>query len=127
MDIALDIVSWVLLTLGGLISVLAGVGVLKFPDVYTRMHASSMLESLGAFCVLLGLGLQAGPTIVAAKLAILYVFLLLTAATAGHALAKSTFAAGVEPLLKPGSPRPGDAVAGTGKGHDPRASREIGA
>jgi multicomponent Na+:H+ antiporter subunit G len=101
-NVFLDILSWILMLAGGAIGVLAGVGVLRLPDVYTRMHASSMLDSLGAFCVLSGLVLQSGFTIITAKLVVLYVFLLLTAATAGHALAKSAYAAGVEPILRPG-------------------------
>ncbi len=102
METVLDIISWILLALGGAVAVLSGVGLLRFPDVYSRMHATSMLESLGAFCVLLGLFLQSGFTVVGAKLVILYVFLLLTAATSGHALAKSTYEAGVKPYERPG-------------------------
>jgi multicomponent Na+:H+ antiporter subunit G len=127
MPIVLDIVSWVLLTLGGVIGVLAGIGVLRFPDIFTRMHASSMLESLGAFCVLLGLALQAGPSVIAAKLVVLYVFLLLTAATAGHALAKSTFAAGVQPLLRPGPRQPRDTDASAGELEERSFGREADA
>lgn len=113
MSIVLDILSWALLLTGGAIGVLAGIGVLRLPDVYTRMHASSMLDSLGAFCVLSGLALQSGLTIITAKLVVLYIFLLLTAATAGHALAKSAFAAGVEPVLRPGRDR-GDGTSTEG-------------
>lgn len=97
MSVVLDIVSWVLLVFGGLTSIVAGIGLLRFPDLFTRMHAASMLDSLGAFCVVLGLILQAGFGVVAFKLALVWGFLAFTTTTAAHALSKSALAAGLVP------------------------------
>lgn len=119
MALVLDVASWLLLVVGGIIGIAAGVGMLRLPDVYTRMHSSSMLDSLGSLCVVLGLALQAGPTIVAGKLVVLYLFLLLTAATSGHVLAKAALAAGVEPVT--GS-RPEPAAARAEPAHGPAST-----
>lgn len=114
----LDLLSWPLLIGGGLISVVAGIGLLRFPDLYTRMHAASMMDTLGAGCVCLGLVLQTiknvlGPEdevtltpYVAFKLLLIFGFLAFTTSTAGHALAKSALASGVRPKAADGSPLP---------------------
>ena len=98
MDAVLDVISWVLLVGGGAVAVISGVGLLRLPDLYTRMHAASMLDSLGAICVFLGLALQAETVAVAIKLLLAPAFLLLTTATAAHVLGKSARRAGLEPL-----------------------------
>ena len=101
MSLVLDVLSWILLVSGGLIAIAAGIGVLRLPDVFSRMHAAGMLDTLGAGCVLLGLVLQAGISVLAFKLLLVFAFLLFTTATAGHALAKSAVAAGLQPDLEP--------------------------
>lgn len=93
----LDVVSWILLVTGGVVSVIAGFGILRFPDLFSRMHAASMLDTVGAACVLGGLILQAGFTVVAFKLFMVFAFLAITTSTAAHALAKSALADGVIP------------------------------
>ena len=45
MSTVLDILSWVLLVGGGLISIVSGIGLLRFPDLFTRMHAASSREA----------------------------------------------------------------------------------
>ena len=98
MEAFLDIVSWVLLVVGGLVAVISGIGLLRLPDLYTRLHAASMLDSLGALCVFIGLALQAETVAVAVKLLLAPAFLLLTTATAAHVLSKSARRAGLEPI-----------------------------
>ena len=105
MEAFLDVLSWVLLLAGGIIAVVSGWGVLRLPDVYTRMHAASMLDSLGALCVFAGLALQTGWSLMTFKLALTYAFLLLTTATAAHVLGKSALRSGLEPV-KGSSPSP---------------------
>ena len=98
MSVLLDILSWALLLFGGFVGIVAGIGILRMPDVFTRMHAAGMLDTLGAGCILLGLALQSGFTLITVKLALVLGFLILTTATAAHALAKSARTAGLEPL-----------------------------
>lgn len=101
MSAVIDVLSWILLTSGGLIAIAAGIGVLRLPDVFSRMHAAGMLDTLGAGCILLGLALQAGISVLTFKLFLVFAFLMLTTSTAGHALAKSAVAAGMKPDLTP--------------------------
>ena len=101
MSVVIDILSWALLMAGGAIGVIAGIGVLRLPDMFSRMHASGMLDTLGAACVLLGLILQAGISVISFKLFLVYVLLSMTSSTAAHALAKAASASGLEPDLRP--------------------------
>lgn len=101
MNLVLDILSWILLMGGGAIGVIAGIGVLRLPDMFSRMHAAGMLDTLGAACVLLGLILQAGISVISFKLFLVYVLLSMTTSTAAHALAKAATASGLQPDLRP--------------------------
>ena len=70
------------------------------PDFYTRMHAASVIETLGCrTCILLGLLLQAGFTLVAVKLLIIGVLIFFASPTATHALARAAMVRGLQPLL----------------------------
>ena len=74
----IDILSWALIILGSFALITGAVGVLRLPDVYTRMHAASITDTLGAGSIILGLILQAGLTLVAAKLFLILVFIFFT-------------------------------------------------
>jgi multicomponent Na+:H+ antiporter subunit G len=98
MKLALDLASWACLLAGGAFAIIGAFGMLRMPTFFTRMHASSVTDTLGAGLILLGLALQAGFTLVTAKLLIIGVLLLFTAPVATHALAKAALARGVDPL-----------------------------
>ena len=87
--IALDIVSGAFLVIGVFFGLTGAVGLFRFPDFFTRVHAASVTDSVSAIFILFGLALQSGLTLVTVKLAFILLFLLLTAPTASHALAKS--------------------------------------
>jgi multicomponent Na+:H+ antiporter subunit G len=97
MDLAFDIVSWVLLTAGGFFVLVGGIGALRMPNLYTRMHAASVTDSLGAVLVLGGIMVQAGLTLATIKLAAILLLLLITSPTASYALAHSALLAGIKP------------------------------
>lgn len=109
MSLVVDALSWACLLAGGFFCVLGAVGLLRMPDFYTRVHAASVVDTLGAGLVLLGLLLQAGPTLVGAKLLMIFVLLLLTSPTATHALARAAWVRGVQPLLAEPAPGPEEA------------------
>jgi multicomponent Na+:H+ antiporter subunit G len=94
-----DILSWGLIIVGSVAMLIGGIGVLRFPDVYTRMHAASITDTLGAGALLLGLTIQAGFTLVAVKLILMLVFLFFTSPTSSFSLAHAALSSGVEPLL----------------------------
>jgi len=94
----LNIASWILLVTGSLFALTGGIGILRLPDFYSRMHAGGITDTLGAGLILVGLMLQAGPNQVAVKLLMILAFLLVASPTSAHALAKSAITHGLEPL-----------------------------
>ena len=93
MSLALDISSWVLFAIGTLVLFVGAIGVLRMPTLFTRMHAASMTESLGAIAVLGGLMMQAGLSLATVKLLAILLFLLLTSPTSSYALANAAWMA----------------------------------
>ncbi|MHB1122975.1 MAG: monovalent cation/H(+) antiporter subunit G [Ramlibacter sp.] len=98
MSAVADVISWACIVAGGLFCVIGAVGLVRMPSFFTRMHAASLIDTLGAGLILLGLVIQAGFTLVAVKLAMIGVLLLFASPTATHALAKAALARGVDPL-----------------------------
>ena len=94
----LDILSWVLLLGGALFLLTGAIGVLRFPDFYSRLHAVSVCDTLGAGMVLLGLMLQGGLTLVTIKLMLIFYLMVFSGPTAVHALAEAAQVSGVEPV-----------------------------
>lgn len=92
-----DIASWVLIVAGALACVISGYGMLRMPDLFTRIHAASVADTGGMLLILIGLMIQAGLGLTTAKLVLIVVFLLLTSPTATHALARAARQDGVEP------------------------------
>ena len=90
----LDILSWFLLTVGGFFVFVGGLGALRMPDLYTRMHAASITDSIAPIMIILGIILQAGLTLVTVKLIAILLFLLLTGPTASNALASAALLSG---------------------------------
>lgn len=81
-----------ILILTGAFFVLTGaLGMLRMPDFFSRLHPAGVTDSLGIPCVLIGLMIHTGLTLVSGKLLLLMLFLLLTSPTACHALAKAAF------------------------------------
>jgi multicomponent Na+:H+ antiporter subunit G len=99
MSLVLDLASWMLLVAGSLFCVVGALGLIRMPDFYTRVHAASVTDTLGAGLILLGLMLQAGLTLVSAKLAIIGLLVFFTSPAASHALVRAALGRGLEPLL----------------------------
>ncbi len=95
---ALDILSGLLVALGVFFAFGGAIGLLRFPDFYTRLHAGGVTDTLGAELILLGLLLQAPTWIVAVKLVIIGFFLFFTSPTATHATAAAAYGSGLQPL-----------------------------
>lgn len=86
MTLILDAISLVFLVVGGALVFVGGVGVLRFPDVLSRMHAASITETSASILIMLALMLQAGLSLVTFKLLATLFFLLFTGPTAAYAL-----------------------------------------
>jgi multicomponent Na+:H+ antiporter subunit G len=97
-----DATHWIgggLVFAGTLLTLLGGVGVVRFPDVYTRIHAASLTDTGGATLVLIGLGILSGFTLETLKLAFVWAFVMLTTPAAANALANAAFSAGHKPRI----------------------------
>ncbi len=97
MAAVLDILSWILLLTGGAFAIIGGVGLLRLPDLFCRMHGAGVTDTLGAGAILGGLMLVSWDSLITIKLVAVLVFLLFTSPTATHALARAAIAEGVEP------------------------------
>ncbi len=102
MTMAIEIASWLCLVAGGAFSIVGAIGLIRMPDFFTRMHAASVTDTLGAGLLIIGLVLQAGFTLTAVKLLLLGLLIFFTSPAATHALIKAAFARGMQPLLAPG-------------------------
>ena len=100
MDWAIDALSWILLTAGAFFVMVGGIGALRMPTFYARLHASSLTDSAGTIAILFGLILQAGLTLAAFKLASALLLLILTGPTATYALANAGLLAGLPTQAK---------------------------
>ena len=99
METIVDYLSAALLLLGSLFVVVGGIGVLRMPDVFTRMHAAGLTDTMGSFFILTGLMLQTGFDGVTLRLALVLGFLWFTSPVATHALAKAALYGKVEPIV----------------------------
>jgi len=95
------VLSWFFLVTGSAFMIIGGLGLLRLPDFYTRVHAASITDTVGAWMVLVGLMLQAGFNLVMVKLLLILVFLLLTSPLSSHALTKAAYGRGLDPLEGP--------------------------
>ena len=98
----IDIASWVLILVGSAFCVTGAIGLLRMPDFFTRMHAASIVDTLGAAFILLGLMLQAEFGLVTVKLIAIGLLLFFTSPVSTHALARAALARGIEPKLAEG-------------------------
>ena len=99
MALFLEILSWAMLVTGSVMLIIGGAGMVRLPDVFSRMHGAGIIDTMGACTILLGLTFQAGLNIVSIKLVIIVVFIMFTSPTATHALARAALHGGARPQL----------------------------
>jgi len=90
-----EIAAGLMVVIGALFAISAGLGVLRFPDVYSRMHAASKAGTVGSGFILLALAITTPDVGVATRAITGFVFFLLTAPIAAHLLAKVAYETGV--------------------------------
>ena len=103
----LDVVSWVLLVAGALFCLTGGIGLLRLPEFFTRLHGAGITDTLGAALVLIGLMLQSSSPLVVVKLAMILAILWVTSPTSTHAIAKAARMAGRRALDEDAAAREG--------------------
>jgi len=90
-------VAGVFIIIGSAFCLLAAIGVLRFPDLYTRMHAATKAGPVGAGFVLLAIAVASLDASVAMRALAGIGFLILTAPVAAHLLARAAYSAGYQP------------------------------
>lgn len=91
----IDIIGYILIVIGVLFDIFGCIGLVRFPDVYNRLQASTKCVTLGTILLLLGVALASGAGATSGKAVICAVFILITSPTAAHAIAKGAYASRV--------------------------------
>ena len=99
MTAILEFLSNICLLLGGMLCITGGVGLLRMPDFFSRVHASGVTDTLAAPLLLLGLLLQMEWSLDSVKVIMILLIVLATNPTATHAMAKATLHGGQHPLV----------------------------
>ena len=89
---------WGIILSGLFFIVVGAIGILRMPDVYSRLHAAGMTDTMGAGLLLVGLAVNEGLTLIAMRLVLIWIFLLFTSPVGTHALARAAIQAGVVPI-----------------------------
>ena len=97
----IDILSWAMILAGSFFVIIGAVGILRFPDFWSRLHAASVTESAGMILLLIGMALQTGWTLIAFKLGVIGIFMLITGPTSTHAVANAALISGLRPAKFP--------------------------
>ena len=95
----MNIISSLLIVIGSLSIIVGLIGVYRMPDFYTRLHAASIIDTLGTMLILFGLIIHHGIDLISLKLLLILVFILITTPTAAHALAKSALHGNLKPTI----------------------------
>lgn len=96
----MDMVAMVLILMGMFFLLVAAIGMVRFPDVFSRSHAVSLTDSLGAFLVLVGLSLYHGFGTNMLRILVVLTLLFLLNPVIAHATLRAAYRAGLKPQAK---------------------------
>ena len=99
MDAVVTILSWACITSGAGFVVIGAIGLVRLPDLFTRMQAASLIDTAGAALLLIGFMLQAGFGLVTLKLLVILALFFFIGPVVSHALAQTAMHEGVKPML----------------------------
>ena len=97
MTLLIDILTSLLLIAGAVFFLGGTIGLLRFPDVYTRLHALTKADNVGLGLMMAGLSLQADSLATVGKLLLIWLLVLLASASVAHLIAKTARQRGIEP------------------------------
>ena len=87
----------ILLVSGSFFTVIGAIGIVRFPDFWSRLHGASVSDSAGMLLLIAGMGFYAGLSMVTVKLLIIGILLLITGPTTTHAVANAALVSGLGP------------------------------
>jgi multicomponent Na+:H+ antiporter subunit G len=122
MTFLIDIATFLLIAAGSFFVVVGAFGLVRMPEVFTRMHAASVTDTLGAALLILGMMLQAGFSLVTLKLAFILALFFFFAPVVTHALAQAALHENIKPLLAEDRQSRAKQENVDGKGRQPSSS-----
>lgn len=90
-----DVLTAILVLSGGLLCLLAGIGLVRLPDLYTRMQSATKAGTLGVACLILAVGIDARDVAVLAEAVLVVLFLFITSPVASHLIGRAAYQLGV--------------------------------
>lgn len=100
MEQVVAVLVWALLLSGAFFLVTGALGMVRLPDVFTRMHAAGMADTMGAGLIIAGMCVYSGANLVTVRLLLVLAFLWFTSPIATHAVAKAALSGGAVPYTK---------------------------
>jgi len=94
--IIFDLLLILLLSIGAFFFIVGTIGLIRFPDVYTRLHATTKCDTLGLGMILAGIMFYEGATFASVKIAFIIIFVFLTNPTGAHAIARAAHIHGIK-------------------------------
>ena len=98
----LTALTWALLGFGSLMILTGGIGLLRLPDFFSRMHGAGLTDTIGAGSVILGLILESGFSAPTVRLVLVLLFLWYTSPVGGYAISRAALEKGVRPFVVEG-------------------------
>lgn len=98
---AASVIAGALLATGAVFFLAGTLGLLRFPDVYARLHALTKADNVGLGCVAAGIAIDAGQLSVALELAVVWVLVLISSSISSQLIARSTWHRGIRPWRRP--------------------------
>ena len=95
----LNILSWELIVTVSIFLLIGSIGLIRLPDVFSRMHAAGIVDTLSIGLLVSGMAFQAGLSLVTVKLGFILLFMFFASPTSTHALAKAALDGGVKPNI----------------------------
>ena len=99
-DVILNIFSVISFIIGIFFILIGSIGILRLPDVFSRIHAAGMIDTAGASFIILGMILQSGFSLITAKLVFIGIFIFFTSPITGHVTANLARRKGLTPVGK---------------------------
>ena len=96
----IDTISTVFMAVGAFFMITGALGLLRFPDFYTRLHATGKCDTLGEVLIIFGCMLYQGWSFITIKLFFLILFIFIANPTGTHAIMKAAYNTGVKPWKK---------------------------
>lgn len=93
--------SVALITVGVVFFIAGTMGLLRFPDLFTRLHALTKADNLGLGFIVAGLALYSGSWMVTIKLVLIWLLVMMSSAVASHLIAQAALRKGIKPWQAP--------------------------